>query len=86
MFFAISYLLYAVVGGVQSLVGAGVVIFLLDVKPALDQKPATGTSNGPQLILGLLVVLLVRWEPGGLAAAARRLTAAAQRREHLANV
>jgi ABC-type branched-subunit amino acid transport system permease subunit len=72
---------------VQSLVGAGLVIFLLDVKPALDQKPATGTSNGPQLLLGLLVVLLVRWEPGGLAAAARRVVAwtttkaKAQRRE-----
>lgn len=87
VFFAISYLLYAVVGGVQSLIGAGLVIFLLDVKPALDQKPATGTSNGPQLILGLLVVLLVRWEPGGLAAAARRATAwtatKAQRRRAL---
>ncbi|HEY3240712.1 MAG TPA: ABC transporter permease, partial [Acidimicrobiia bacterium] len=73
-FLSLQYLLYAVVGGVGSLVGTGVVVFAFEVLPALD-----GGGPGPEVVavLGLLAVAAVPL--GGLAGLARRVAVATGR-------
>ncbi|MGH9037209.1 MAG: ABC transporter permease subunit [Acidimicrobiia bacterium] len=73
-FLSLQYLLYAVVGGVGSLVGTGMVVFAFEVLPALD-----GGGPGPELVavLGLLAVAAVPL--GGLAGLARRVAVATGR-------
>jgi branched-subunit amino acid ABC-type transport system permease component len=73
-FLSLQYLLYAVVGGVGSLLGTATVVFGFEVLPALD-----GGGPGPVAVavLGLLAVAAVPL--GGLAGVARRLAAATGR-------
>ncbi len=69
-FLSVQYLLYAVVGGVGSLLGTAAVVFAFEVLPALD---GGGPGPGAVAVLGLLAVAAV--PVGGLAGLGRRLTA-----------
>jgi branched-subunit amino acid ABC-type transport system permease component len=73
-FLSLQYLLYAVVGGVGSLLGTAAVVFAFEVLPALD---GGGPGPGSVAVLGLLAVAAVPL--GGLAALARRMAAATGR-------
>jgi branched-chain amino acid transport system permease protein len=74
-FLSVQYLLYAVVGGVGSLAGVGVVVFAFEVAPALGDGTA-GTGPGAVVLLGVLATAALRFAPGGLAALARRVAEA----------
>ncbi|MGH8990303.1 MAG: ABC transporter permease subunit [Acidimicrobiia bacterium] len=69
-FLSLQYLLYAVVGGVGSLLGTAAVVFVFEVLPALD---GGGPGPGTVAVLGLLAVAAVPF--GGLAGLAGRLSA-----------
>jgi ABC-type branched-subunit amino acid transport system permease subunit len=73
-FLSLQYLLYAVVGGAGSLLGAATVVFVFEVLPALD---GGGPGPGMVVVLGLLAVAAVPF--GGLAGVARRMAAATGR-------
>ena len=73
-FLSVQYLLYTVVGGTRSLLGAATVVFGFEVLPALD---GGGPGPGTVAVLGLLAVAAVPL--GGLAGIARRVAAATGR-------
>jgi len=65
---SIALLVYAVVGGVQSLAGPVVAGVVFGVVPQLIQgQSSTAASAVPDLVAGLAVLLLVALRPGGLA-------------------
>jgi len=68
-FLSIGLLLYAVVGGVQSLGGPLLAGFLFGVVPQLLQRGSSGTDASaiPDIVAGLVVVVLMAARPGGLA-------------------
>jgi branched-chain amino acid transport system permease protein len=90
---AIAYLAMVVIGGLGSLggaiVGAAVVFGTPLIIPLLSQGDSSavlssgGTAFSPVVITylayGALIVLIVLFEPGGLAALGRRLTARLKR-------
>ena len=65
---SISLLLYAVVGGITSLRGPIIAGFAFGVLPELlTSSSASGASAWPDLISGLVVVVLIAARPAGLA-------------------
>jgi len=65
---SIALLVYAVVGGVQSLAGPLVAGVMFGVVPQLIQgQSSTAASAVPDLIAGLMVLALLALRPGGLA-------------------
>jgi len=65
---SIALLVYAVVGGVQSLAGPLVAGVLFGVVPQLVQGQSSTTASAvPDLIAGLMVLALLAVRPGGLA-------------------
>jgi len=68
-FLSIGLLLYVVVGGVQSLGGPLLAGLLFGVVPQLLQRGSSGTDASaiPDIVAGLVVVLLMAARPGGLA-------------------
>ena len=66
---SIALLIYAVVGGVQSLAGPMIAGVMFGVVPQLIQGESSTTASAvPDLIAGLAVLALVALRPGGLAA------------------
>ncbi|GAC1311764.1 MAG: hypothetical protein NVSMB16_08580 [Acidimicrobiales bacterium] len=69
---SITLLLFAVVGGVQSLAGPVIAGLLFGVVPQLLQgNSGTSASAIPDIVSGLLVVVLMAVRPGGLASVLR---------------
>lgn len=68
-FLSIALLLYVVVGGVQSLSGPLLAGFLFGIVPQLLQRGSSGTSASaiPDIVAGVVVVVLMAARPGGLA-------------------
>src|SRR5690606_15655532 len=65
---SIALLVYAVVGGVQSLAGPLIAGVMFGVVPQLIQgQSSTAASAVPDLIAGVAVLALVALRPGGLA-------------------
>src|SRR5690606_8008479 len=65
---SIALLVYAVVGGVQSLAGPLVAGVMFGVVPQLIQGQSSTTASAvPDLIAGLMVLALLALRPGGLA-------------------
>jgi branched-chain amino acid transport system permease protein len=74
---SIALLVYAVVGGVQTLAGPLVAGVLFGVVPQLIQGQSSTTASAvPDLIAGLLVLALLALRPGGLASLFSRGAAA----------
>lgn len=65
--FSISLLLYAVVGGTQSLAGPVIAALVFAVGPQLVKVSQTTASALPDILSGLLVILLIIARPDGLA-------------------
>ena len=66
---SIALLIFAVVGGVQSLAGPLIAGVLFGVVPQLLQGQASTTASAvPDLIAGVAVLALLAFRPGGLAA------------------
>lgn len=68
-FLSIALLLYVVVGGVQSLSGPLLAGFLFGIVPQLLQRGSSGTNASaiPDIVAGVVVVVLMAARPGGLA-------------------
>ena len=64
---SIALLIYAVVGGVQSLGGPLVAGLLFGVVPQLIQGQSSSASAVPDLIAGVAVLLLLALRPDGIA-------------------
>lgn len=74
---SIVLLLYAVIGGIDSLAGPLVAGLAFGVLPELVAGEAsTKASAWPDIIAGLVVIGLMAWRPGGLGALLRRSTGA----------
>ncbi len=79
---SISLLLYAVVGGVESLAGPLIAGFFFGVVPQLIQgRSGTSASAWPDVLSGIAVIVLIGVRPAGLASLFKRRKPAAEPEE-----
>lgn len=73
---SMQLLVYAVVGGLQSLAGPVIAGFMFGVVPQIAQdvqgSQSTTPSAIPDIVAGLFLIFLIAWRPDGLASLFRR--------------